>query len=719
MRNRLLICWCDQHHVVSLGAGAGFFGEDRVIIMGLDITAEVSSSAMIELHKMTIKINATLNGKAELKDFEALEKYDPPTTVIGGVKHWRYKNCRYHRLGAPAVIYPDGRYEYRMNGKLHCDFGPAFVSAKGNIEYWLDGKSYSKENWEKEVAVKNSKAQVIQEKLEDYDSTEEFCGTKYYRLSEKLHKISGPAIEYVNGKFGFFLHGESFSETDWRNAVGLPELAGPVVDELGSEIWRNEKSSYHRLDGPSIIHNNGEKIWYAFGKIHRCNGPAIEYETGAKEYFLYGKHYSEEEYCKLTGWKHPVKEIKVDEEKVVPVKDDPFKEYWLNGYKCINEMAFNTKLANIKFNEQLAKEKAEKHARETDVIVNAVARLKAVEHIYKELELKFETSLTNGSIAGEYYDNLKNSFFFNEKNELHSTCGPTVTIFTEDRKSFQHRYYVNGKFHNEHGPAIEQYTATGVPEFSKYYLNGMEFSKNAFEMHGPLAKMDAIVVEELSHNKKIDKECQSEVLKIINDVNDRRLQGKVSNEEALEEADKRFGRVLKHAAEQKIIAEVPVKINPIPSKTFSDKIKEDALDASYRVARRQIMKVIHNGLLKALEKNKTSKSQIRTLGEFFTTELGEGMMLGMMGAGAEFIPGLKDNRFAVQLAKEARTESMAIVGNLMIDSVITNVLPEITSVLNGLKETENKLRVQSLPVQEAQEEIEEEEFKDQVMSLKM
>jgi hypothetical protein len=37
--------------------------------------------------------------------------------------------------------------------------------------------------------------------------------------------------------------------------------------------------------------DNGDKVWYKYGKLHREDGPAVIYSNGRKEYYLNGKWY--------------------------------------------------------------------------------------------------------------------------------------------------------------------------------------------------------------------------------------------------------------------------------------------------------------------------------------------------------------------------------------------------------------------------------------------
>jgi hypothetical protein len=60
--------------------------------------------------------------------------------------------------------------------------------------------------------------------------------------------------------------------------------------------YKNESGQYHRLDGPAIEFNNGNKHWYINGKRHREDGPAIEYGSGYKSWYLNDIRYTEEEF---------------------------------------------------------------------------------------------------------------------------------------------------------------------------------------------------------------------------------------------------------------------------------------------------------------------------------------------------------------------------------------------------------------------------------------
>ncbi|MFZ9893589.1 MAG: hypothetical protein ACO3FO_07430 [Candidatus Nanopelagicaceae bacterium] len=60
--------------------------------------------------------------------------------------------------------------------------------------------------------------------------------------------------------------------------------------------YKNELGQYHRLDGPAIENDNGNKYWFIDGKFHREDGPAIERNNDSKSWYLNGIECTEEEF---------------------------------------------------------------------------------------------------------------------------------------------------------------------------------------------------------------------------------------------------------------------------------------------------------------------------------------------------------------------------------------------------------------------------------------
>lgn len=77
-----------------------------------------------------------------------------------------------------------------------------------------------------------------------------------YRLDGALHRLDGPAVERDNG------------DKEW---------------------WVNGKR--HRLDGPAIDCANGDYFWYKDGLLHREDGPAISVRSTALSSYYYDLGY--------------------------------------------------------------------------------------------------------------------------------------------------------------------------------------------------------------------------------------------------------------------------------------------------------------------------------------------------------------------------------------------------------------------------------------------
>jgi hypothetical protein len=82
----------------------------------------------------------------------------------------------------------------------------------------------------------------------------------------------------------------------WRNKDGeLHRIDGPAVEYIeGSNQWY-QNGILHRIDGPAIEWVNGDKFWYQMGRQHRIDGPAIETIDGIKRWFIRGERFESKE----------------------------------------------------------------------------------------------------------------------------------------------------------------------------------------------------------------------------------------------------------------------------------------------------------------------------------------------------------------------------------------------------------------------------------------
>ncbi len=91
-----------------------------------------------------------------------------------------------------------------------------------------------------------------------------------------LHRLDGPAVEYVDGTKEWYYYGLLHRED------------GPAEDNAdGSRIWR-QMGKLHRVGGPAVELRCGSKHWYQYGLKHRDGGPAEECRSGSKGWFQQG-----------------------------------------------------------------------------------------------------------------------------------------------------------------------------------------------------------------------------------------------------------------------------------------------------------------------------------------------------------------------------------------------------------------------------------------------
>jgi len=73
-------------------------------------------------------------------------------------------------------------------------------------------------------------------------------------------------------------------------------MESKLTIENGIKRWMIPNGKLHRESGPTIEYNNGNKQWYINGKLHRESGPACEYNNGDKYWYLNGIEYTEQKH---------------------------------------------------------------------------------------------------------------------------------------------------------------------------------------------------------------------------------------------------------------------------------------------------------------------------------------------------------------------------------------------------------------------------------------
>jgi hypothetical protein len=117
-------------------------------------------------------------------------------------------------------------------------------------------------------------------KMEESVKTIAFDRTLYHNSKGALHRLDGPAVEFLTG-----------DKEWWVNGL-LHRIGAPAIEYAdGGTVWW-ENGQIHRLDGPAIEYATGTKEWWVNGNRHRIGAPAIEYANGEKHWYKDGKLYS-------------------------------------------------------------------------------------------------------------------------------------------------------------------------------------------------------------------------------------------------------------------------------------------------------------------------------------------------------------------------------------------------------------------------------------------
>ena len=90
------------------------------------------------------------------------------------------------------------RTEWRIEGKLHREDGPAIEYTNGGKTWYIDGKLHR----------------------EDGPACESSSGDKEWYIEGKLHREDGPALEYANGEKYWNIEGRRLTEKQFNQRVG-------------------------------------------------------------------------------------------------------------------------------------------------------------------------------------------------------------------------------------------------------------------------------------------------------------------------------------------------------------------------------------------------------------------------------------------------------------------------------------------------------------------
>lgn len=191
----------------------------------------------------------------------------PAVISADGSEVWYQQGLMHRDGGQPAVtvVAKEGlNQEWYWRGKKHREDGPAVVYPDGRMEWYQHGQLHRLDG----PAIMDSD------------------GNQLWWLNGQLHREGAPAIERTDGSQEWYLHGKRHRED------------GPAVtNKDGSQEW-HQHGQWHREDGPAIIHTDGYQEWLSHDKLHREDGPAVRHADGSQEWWRRGELVAntEEEY---------------------------------------------------------------------------------------------------------------------------------------------------------------------------------------------------------------------------------------------------------------------------------------------------------------------------------------------------------------------------------------------------------------------------------------
>jgi len=208
------------------------------------------------------------------------KKYD--VTVTANSSRYNIIDCfeddnvlYYHGLivschNGPAVKFPCGTLEYRINGLLHRSEGPAVEFSNGDKEWWLNGKLHREDGPALEY-VNRYKAWYKNGQLhrEDGPALIHHDGSKEYFQYGQRHREGAPAIEYSIRSNQYWMHGKNISEDILftKNEL-LSNDIQPINDEkrlgyyeynVDGMPYTTTKLIFVDINGTYIITDNGKK----------------------------------------------------------------------------------------------------------------------------------------------------------------------------------------------------------------------------------------------------------------------------------------------------------------------------------------------------------------------------------------------------------------------------------------------------------------------------
>ncbi len=128
-----------------------------------------------------------------------------------------------------------------------------------------------------------------------------------------------------------------------------------------------------------------------------------------------------------------------------------------------------------------------------------------------------------------------------------------------------------------------------------------------------------------------------------------------------------------------------------PKSSIKETMTADATDAAWRVAGSQLTKTVRDPLVAMLSRNLAPGDDVvrARIASFLETELGVGLLAGMLSAGLSAMPapaGSPAETINARLSRELRVKSMATVGDALADVLAGPLREVVATYLRGVPE---------------------------------
>ncbi len=80
----------------------------------------------------------------------------------------------------------------------------------------------------------------------------------------------------------------SFGDRFWTEGGELHRLDGPAIEEMGGRWTWCQHGKLHRDGAPALYTKDGYRAWYQHDMLHRLDGPAVEHPDGRCEWWVNG-----------------------------------------------------------------------------------------------------------------------------------------------------------------------------------------------------------------------------------------------------------------------------------------------------------------------------------------------------------------------------------------------------------------------------------------------